>query len=220
MTFRKRGGGVGTGTGGGGGGNPVRSTRAEPVAFYANWTDIASVQADDFADAAANVMAIPAAGIRINQGGFTVETAGTVSEVVFPEAGLYSVSVHAEMGGGGGRTNLEARIRHTRGAVISYGLIATGGYLRGTATLPNDQSSVVFEQPLQILAGDKITIQVINTADLALPMSGDQSWIYIRREEGRLTVSGSDGGGVGDATGGSWRPARICSARSGSIRTR
>ena len=203
MPFLKRGGGVGTGpAAGGGGGNPVRSSRAEPVAFYANWTDIAAVQADAFADAAANVMAIPAAGIRINQGGFAVETAGGVSEVVFPEAGLYSVSVHAEMGGGGGRTNLEARIRHTRGAVVSYGLTATGGYLRGTATLPNDQSSVVFEQPVQILAGDKITIQVINTADLSLPMSGNQSWIYIRREEGRLTVSGSDGGGVGDATGG------------------
>ena len=84
MTFRKRGGGVGTGPGGGGGGNPVRSNRAEPVVFFARWEDKAGLQADDFADAAAevNVMEISATDVLINKGGFTVETANGVSEVV------------------------------------------------------------------------------------------------------------------------------------------
>ena len=201
MPFLKRGGATSPAPGGAGGtaGRPVRATRAEPVVFYANWVDRPNQQADDFAEAAAEIMLIANADVLINKGGFRVETTGTVSEVVFAEAGLFTVSAHAFFNGAAGRSNPKARIKRTRGADIDYGIAATGGYLRGSGTFPSDASAVHFSQPLQVEAGDKITIQLINTGNLSLDLDGDQSWIYITKQEGKLTVDGL-GGNLVDVT--------------------
>ena len=74
--------------------------------------------------------------------------------------------------------------------------------MRGSGTFSADASAIVFVQPMELLKGDKVTFQVINAGDVSLPLTGDESWIFLQREEGRLTVSGSDGAGVGDGSGG------------------
>ncbi len=203
MPFLKRGGATSPAPGGVGdggvAGRPVRATRAEPVVFYAHWTDRPNQQADDFADAAAEIMLIAQADVLINMGGFRVENTGTTSEVVFAEPGVYTVSAHAFFNGANGRSNPKARIKRTRGGDVAYGIAATGGYLRGTGTFSDDASAVHFLQPLQVEAGDKITIQVINTGNQSLDLDGDQSWLYIVKEEGKLTVEGI-GGNLVDVT--------------------
>ena len=84
---------------------PVKTSRALPVAFYANWTDKADQQANDFTDTEANLMQIEAADVLINQGGFTVETANSLSDVVIPagEGGLYLITAHAYFDSSSGR---------------------------------------------------------------------------------------------------------------------
>ena len=189
--------GAATGSGGGeGGSSVVETTRAEPVIFYANWADKANQQANAHTDTAARVMQIETADVLINEGGYTVETASGVSEVVIPSDGTYTVHAHVYMDGATGRSQLHARYRHVRGATTTYGIIATGGYLRGTSTLSTDASGVNISQPVECEKGDKITILAWNGNNLSIDLDGDQCWIYLRREEGKLTVSGGGNGGL------------------------
>ena len=180
----------------GGAGEAVASTETDdPVAFYAIMSDRTGFQADDFGDAAADieVMEIADADIGINQGGFTIETTGNVTEIVVPEAGLYSVHFHVtfERGGAadGSRTTPRSRIKRTRGSDVVYGAITTGGYLRGESTYPEDIAAVEIEQPMILMAGDKITLQVVNTTNRELDLVGGDSWVYIHREEGPLAAT-------------------------------
>ena len=180
----------------GGAGEAVASTETDdPVAFYAIMSDRTGFQADDFGDAAADieVMEIADADIGINQGGFTVETESNVTEIVVPEAGLYSVHFHVtfERGGAadGSRTTPRSRIKRTRGSDVVYGAITTGGYLRGESTYPEDIAAVEIEQPMILMAGDKITLQVVNTTNRELDLVGADSWVYIHREEGPLAAT-------------------------------
>ena len=99
-------------------------------------------------------MEISAADVLINNGGFTVETANGVSEVVVASDGIYNVHVHCRMGpSGGGRSNLKGRMRRARGADTVYSLPATGGYLRGSGTFSADASAIVFVQPMEAAEG-------------------------------------------------------------------
>ena len=146
-------------------------------------------------------MEIEAADILINEGGWTVETTSGVSDIVVPAGGFYSVSVHAFFDGSGGRTNLQARIRRTRGTDVVYGIAGTGGYLRGSGTFSVDAAAVKFTQLWQFSSGDKVSVQCVNTADQSIDLDGDESWISIVKIEGKTNVEGG-GGGEGSAPDG------------------
>ena len=165
---------------------------SDPVLFYANLADKANIQADAFADTGADVMQIESADILINDGGWTVETTGTLSEVVVPDDGVYEVNVHAFINGANSRTVSMARIVRTRSGTAVAGIPATGGYLRGTGTFSGDSSSVSFTQPWEFESGDRVKIQIINVSDDQLDLDGDQSWLGIVKIEA--------GGGAGGFT--------------------
>ena len=168
------------------------STETEaPKAFYATLVNKADVQANSFADAAASleIMEIADADIEINEGGFTVETTSNVSEIVIPLTGLYMLGVHMTFGSAASRTTTRGRFKLTRGADVTYGVIATGGYLRGAGTYSGDIASLDFTQPVNLQAGDKLTVQVINQSDDQLNLAGTESFIWLLKEEGPLSAN-------------------------------
>ena len=168
------------------------STETEaPKAFYATLVNKADVQANSFADATASleIMEIADADIEINEGGFTVETTGNVSEIVIPLTGLYMLGVHMTFGSAASRTTTRGRFKLTRGADVTYGVIATGGYLRGAGTYSGDIASLDFTQPVNLQAGDKLTVQVINQSDDQLNLAGTESFIWLLKEEGPLSAN-------------------------------
>ena len=195
-----------SGGGGGGGGGDAEATHADPVLFYANWEDKENIAGDDFADSGIDLMEIASADIRINNGGWTVETESNVSSVVVPEDGTYNVGMHIFLSGAGGRNSPAARISRTRGNAVVYGIVATGSYLRGSGTFAQDSSSIVFSQPWELEEGDKVTVQVIRRASNSLDIDGDQSWIFFEKMFGEVSVTGGGGGSDGvshlNATGG------------------
>ena len=167
------------------------TTTEEPKVFYTVLQDKADIQADSFGDPVADleVMEIAADDISVNQGGFTVETTGGVSEIVIPLTGLYTVGVHLTIRSAASRTTPRGRVKMVRGADTTYGVIATGGYLRGSGTYGGDIAALDFTQPINLQAGDKLTVQVTNQSNDQLDLVGAESFVYLLKEEGPLSAN-------------------------------
>ena len=179
--------------GAGGSGVGVGDTIASgPVAFKASFGNKTGNDATSFT-APDDVMEIFAADVDINVGGFTIDGSLTnISRVVVPKAGLYEVGVSMLLSQGNivtERTVVFLRFLIDRGGVEIYSELIGGGYLRGQPNATQCIASGVILEDLEV--GDKIGIQMINTAGNALSVDGPNSHIDFALITGAGGGSGS-----------------------------